>query len=552
MNKGLYSIFILFGCAQCSDMHQEANKDLGDPLILNLSILTEEIVSRSEQDDEGLLRHGEIPRKRCVIIQGDKIEDLLGKDEDLKKDRYYLQVRLVNSARISSMHTLPPKGDLTDEIRKTGRGEIWRYTELIARLVPPGIRASMKGTLSFEIMSPDCRNLGMEGARVLPFGKHYLYRQNQEGWVERFLALGKICSYPYAFSNPCQLAPGMTKEECYQMHVLYFFDHEYMLSPISAVPLHSMNTVRLEYDRSEPGYYYWIVDASRPGQNGSSHLVFKGADIVLIRYAINVLSMHHRQHDRAQAGTRVGPDPLKEMKHQFMTNLPSKGESILFIDVLHWYIKHIMMLLEGHLNVRGIFRVVGRLNIIDHIYNKISGPGSIPGDDKILEQISKLGAHDLAGLLKKLVREYPGRLITQAETIWLLEPWTKSMDPENTGPERILKLFHTNQQRLEDRQRKELLVLVAQFLNNASASASSSDTQGEEPSGSGMDIHNLAVVFAPNLFESSSYDVKSSQGSRRHSTNQITPNLPILLKQMVLMTEFLIKNYSLASVAKSK
>jgi hypothetical protein len=561
-------------------------------VVLPLRVLTEQLLKETDEDDEKLLIDGLVkgsrgqvdgqsgqntnivPSTLITIRSTEKIETVLKDSRVLKGDVYYLRIWLVNGpmSRFIRFITLPRKGLLCASIEKACKEHmmVWmdeqdssiqdltldlllrnNHIELVAKPVPPGVRA-----LACDIHRS---GLSHDAAKIIPLGEHFLYRSNPMGWVKRFLAIGTGNSYPLSFSTlrDTELLGG----------ILYLFDDEYMMDPLVALPLHTIHQVKQESNMIfntlnhtqnidihaissnlsslvVTPLYYWVIYIESKDSIGPRHLSFKCSDFNRVQTTLKILKeMRYRTQDI--------PIPKKDS----IKDAP-KG-SVLFLDVICWYIEYTIKLLETskqneHLTTHGIFRIVGRLNIIDQIYNKICIPGSIPGDDDVIGELSQLRTHDLAGLLKKFVREYPGRLVSRSETEWLLAPIISKAD-KSAPTDRILSIFGPscpffNSNNLNDQQRRRALVNLIQFLHRVSRFAvDANGTNG----GNGMNVHNLAIVFAPNIFDFHHYDAlllqepsSTHKGGTKSAKTISKDQVPLILNQMTQMVEFLIVNCS--------
>ena len=498
-----------------------------------VKILDDRVLRNSKDDDDTLLKSKEIQVRMCTLRSDDTTSTFLSR---YNLASYYLWIRFkgenesIVNIRLPFITNTTGNNNSREEkntclfdqlvsIFNHGPGN---HAELIVKPMPIGLKYLKK----LEPHPPDTANsitsitmasssyLSVSKYRMLSLGEHYLYSSRDFEWFRRFLVLGKVSHYPYCFSSTKMVDDELRKESFQQMNILYLFDQEDLMEPIAAFPTSTIKDIlprasdKRKFSKGKLLHNIWTLSLMIRGKVCYMKLSFQGSN----------------DRDEMQSIIRV----LRSSSLP-VVSVPLGERDVSPVNILQWYIEyliHLMMITTSstgnHLLVRGIFRVPGKLTLIDQLYQLISGSKSIPGEEHVVDRINSLESNDLAGLLKRLIREYPGRLICKTETDALL-----SGDPRD-GAKRTLSLLqassqsncHTNAQQ---RQRHLLLIRLMKFLKYTS-------TFSHEAEGNSMNMYNLAVVFSPNIFDFQPHS------DTKHEDVQIS------LKQMTFIIEYLIQH----------
>lgn len=186
------------------------------------------------------------------------------------------------------------------------------------------------------------------------------------------------------------------------------------------------------------------------------------------------------------------------------------------------------------IKVQGIFRVPGQCQVIDELFQNILKFDSLdknPNRMSFDERLAQEDPHNLAGLLKKLVRSYPGSLISSDMTERMVYIFNKY--PPNSITSGLAEKLSALLLSLNSDGLKIFFVLI-EFLSIVSKSSfltkECPTNRFESDCGNLMDVNNLAMVFAPNIFNLSA----SLTGLA----------LQLSLKQITELTIYIIKNYN--------
>lgn len=506
-----------------------------EDMVFTLRIISNDVLESSNEDDETLIQKniGNIITRKCIVCPGDGVEGFIIKHGLVG---FYLRLRILENdiVSISRYITLSAK----DDIIKTTDLYRSKKIEIIAKPIPPGIIK---------------RDGIVEDYSITRLGEHFLHKNSSLGWIKRYLALGRMCSYPFSFSGIAEIEK--------KTPILYFFDQEDLFEPVSAFRLDHIEDIsvdnrsmNMEYDLGSQSlnstFYHWSLKLSSK-QFGSTKLNLKSTRLDHINKTISaILMMQQRSKDNNSKINQVDKN-TKTSKHDSINT--SRDQNIPhMLKAFHWYIEEVIDIMTcnenaQYISIKGIFRISGRLNIIEELYDKIHNPMTIPGDLEVLSQLNELEAHDLAGLLKKLVREYPGRLISCNMSKWLLLPLSKTKDPPS---DRIMNIFsplyknkeHEFEYTKDDCHRLKLLIRLMKFLKQVSEYSIDQNSSGSDSDDGGnmMDAHNLAIIFAPNLFDMNQDQSVTSLKKKNTNADQIHD----MIKYMTCMIQFLIDHVS--------
>lgn len=489
-------------------------------MIFTLRIIGDDVLESSNEDDETLIqRHiGNIITRKCIVCPGDDVEEFIGKHGLVG---FYLKLRILENDIITTSRYITLSG--RDDIIKTSDSYGSKKIEIVAKPIPPGIIK---------------RDVTLDESSITRLGEHFLHKPSALGWIKRYLALGRICSYPFSFSEIVEIQK--------KTPILYFFDQEDLFEPVSAFRLDHIEdmsldhrSMNMEYDlRSESlnnTFYHWSLKLSSK-QFGSTKLNLKSSRLDHINKTMSaILMMQQRSKDTKTA-----------QSNSVNQSIPST------LKAFHWYIEKVINIMTcnenaQYISIKGIFRISGRLNIIEELYDKIHDSITISEDSEVLSRLNQLEAHDLAGLLKKLVREYPGRLISFNMSKWLLLPLSRTRNPPS---DRIMNIFnsiykdkeHEFEPTKDDCHRLQLLIKLMRFLklvSECSIDQNAAESNSED-GGNMMNAHNLAIIFAPNLFDMS--QDQSSVPLKKNDTN--ADQIHDMLRYMTCMIQFLIDHVS--------